>query len=231
MPCQRALDPESPWLWTEEQWTEELEEIERAWGTPEFVQAQADWPYRSSRNYPAFVRTYGRLLRASMSKADALVSDRMWRDTDVRHVLPLVKSKLPLSSSTTRTSTARRPKRVDSSRGTSPVRGPVELDPPLGPLLGGVLRPPRPFPWLAAGRGTSARARPGHGPLHRYRRIDGEGSRPRRCRLAESSQGAQLDGTSPPRSVSGSRGGHGRGWLLRDVRRAGEGRAVRTGDR
>jgi class 3 adenylate cyclase len=84
--------PESPWLWTDDQWAKELSEIERSWGTPGFVQAQAEGLMPDFARDPAFVRTYGRLLRNSMSRADALVSDRMWRDTDVRHVLPLIQA-------------------------------------------------------------------------------------------------------------------------------------------
>jgi class 3 adenylate cyclase/pimeloyl-ACP methyl ester carboxylesterase len=84
--------PESPWLWTDDQWAEELAAIERAWGTPGFVQAQAEGLMPEFARDPVFVRTYGRILRNSMSRADALVSDKMWRDTDVRHVLPLIQA-------------------------------------------------------------------------------------------------------------------------------------------
>ena len=84
--------PESPWNWTDDQWAADLERIDRGWGTPGFVQALAEEIMPEFAKDPAFVREYGRLLRNSMSKADALLATRMWRDTDVRHVLPLIQA-------------------------------------------------------------------------------------------------------------------------------------------
>src|SRR3954454_12761694 len=41
---------------------------------------------------PEFVRAYARMMRHSLSPADAVAADQMWRDTDVRHVLPSIQA-------------------------------------------------------------------------------------------------------------------------------------------
>jgi len=84
--------PDAPWAWTEEQWAEDLEAIEQGWGTPQFVQAFAESVMPTLARDPEFVRAYGRMVRVSLSKADALASERMWRDTDVRHILPTIQT-------------------------------------------------------------------------------------------------------------------------------------------
>jgi len=84
--------PDAPWLDTEERWGEYLEEVEAGWGTREFVQALADEIFPSRSDDPEFVESYWRLVRHSITKADALANDRMWKDTDVRHVLPTIQA-------------------------------------------------------------------------------------------------------------------------------------------
>ena len=66
--------------------------MEAGWGTREFNQALADEIYPSHSDDPAFVEGYWRLVRHSITKADALANDRMWKDTDVRHVLPTIQA-------------------------------------------------------------------------------------------------------------------------------------------
>jgi class 3 adenylate cyclase len=84
--------PDAPWAWTEEQWRDEIEGVERGWGTPEYVQSLVSWIMPTRSDDTEFVRGYGRLLRHALSKADAVAANRMWRDTDVRHVLPLIQA-------------------------------------------------------------------------------------------------------------------------------------------
>lgn len=84
--------PDAPWAWTEEKWTEELEGVEQGWGTPMFVQDLAAWIMPTRSNDPEFVRGYGRLIRHALGRMDAVAANRMWRDTDVRHVLPLIQA-------------------------------------------------------------------------------------------------------------------------------------------
>jgi class 3 adenylate cyclase/pimeloyl-ACP methyl ester carboxylesterase len=83
---------ETPWLWTEDQWAEEIGMVERGWGTTEFSQDRAELMMPEFSKDPGFLRGYARLVRNSLSKADALAAERMWRDTDVRDVLPLIQA-------------------------------------------------------------------------------------------------------------------------------------------
>ena len=84
--------PDAPWLDTEGSWDEYFKGVEAGWGTREFNQALADEIYPSHSDDPAFVEGYWRLVRHSITKADALANDRMWKDTDVRHVLPTIQA-------------------------------------------------------------------------------------------------------------------------------------------
>ena len=83
---------DSPWLWTAEQWEEDITRIEEGWGSPAFVQELTELVFPGHAHDPAFVSAYGRIQRHSLRRADAVAAERMWRDTDVRHVLPLVQA-------------------------------------------------------------------------------------------------------------------------------------------
>jgi class 3 adenylate cyclase len=84
--------PESPWSWTAEQWDGDISRIEAGWGSPHFTQALTDYVFPEHAHEPEFVRAYGRIMRHSLSRADAVAAERMYRDTDVRHVLPLIQA-------------------------------------------------------------------------------------------------------------------------------------------
>ena len=83
------------------------------------------------------------------------------------------------------------------------------------------------------GAGRRGRSRPGARdcPLHGHRRLDGEGGGARRCRLARARPAPPRDGPRPPRALPGPGDRHGRGRILRDLRRACPGRALRRGGR
>ena len=84
--------PDAPWLATDEEWAEEIEGIEQGWGTQGFYQALAESIMPDFAKDAEFVRGYARLARNALSKADAVAAARMWKDTDVRHVLPLIQA-------------------------------------------------------------------------------------------------------------------------------------------
>jgi class 3 adenylate cyclase len=69
-----------------------MELIDSAWGTPKLEQywARQLWPSRADD--PEFVRAYGRVMRHSLRRGDAIAAERMFKDTDVRQVLPLVQA-------------------------------------------------------------------------------------------------------------------------------------------
>ncbi|MGZ8650715.1 MAG: alpha/beta fold hydrolase [Actinomycetota bacterium] len=84
--------PEAPWLWTEQQWDEEIASIEAGWGTSGFTQVFTESVMPQQARDPAFVRGFGRLMRHALSRGDAVANERMFRDIDVRRVLPLIQS-------------------------------------------------------------------------------------------------------------------------------------------
>ena len=90
--CRALWAPEAPWGWTEERWAEELRDVEQRWGTMEFVQDLAEVVFPSRAHDQVFIAEYARMLRHSLRKADALAVNRMYRDTDVRHVLPTIQA-------------------------------------------------------------------------------------------------------------------------------------------
>src|SRR5262245_56623566 len=84
--------PESPWLWTEEQWDEHNRFLEAGWGTRAFVNEMMRQLRPSNPGDEPTTHAYGRAMRHAMSPAAALASNRMYMDTDVRAVLPLVQA-------------------------------------------------------------------------------------------------------------------------------------------
>ncbi len=84
--------PETPWSGTAEQWDAEIELTQQAWGTHRYTEVTAGLVFPSHVHDAEFLRQYGRVMRHSMGRADAVAALRMWRDTDVRHVLPLIQA-------------------------------------------------------------------------------------------------------------------------------------------
>jgi class 3 adenylate cyclase/pimeloyl-ACP methyl ester carboxylesterase len=84
--------PDAPWLDTDQAWAEWFEELETSWGTPEFVRSLVQTVFPTRAQDPEFARSYWRAVRHSITKADAIATDRMWKDTDIRHVLPTIQA-------------------------------------------------------------------------------------------------------------------------------------------
>ena len=84
--------PDAPWLATEEAWEEWFRHVERDWGTRDFIHGLVEETFPSRLADKEFVRMYWRLVRQSISKADAIAVDAMWKDTDIRHVLPTIQA-------------------------------------------------------------------------------------------------------------------------------------------
>ena len=84
--------PETPWCATAGGWDEEIELTQQSWGTDHYTQVTARLVFPTRVHDPEFLRQYGRVMRHSMGRADAVAALRMWRDTDVRHVLPLIQA-------------------------------------------------------------------------------------------------------------------------------------------
>ena len=84
--------PETPWLWDHARWSEEIDAIEAGWGTPEFARSFTAGVFPSYVDDPAFVAGFDMLMRHSLRRNDALANERMYRDMDVRDVLPLIQA-------------------------------------------------------------------------------------------------------------------------------------------
>ena len=84
--------PDAPWLLTEDAWEEWFQHVERDWGTREFVHGLVEETFPSRLGDAEFIRGYWRLVRQSITKSDMVAVDRMWKDTDVRDILPTIQA-------------------------------------------------------------------------------------------------------------------------------------------
>ena len=85
-----ALD--SPWHWTEDEWRDWLAEIEEGWGGFEFASNMTDEVRPDRAGDAEFIRSYAWMTRHSMSPGEALEAERLYRDTDVRHILSVIQA-------------------------------------------------------------------------------------------------------------------------------------------
>jgi class 3 adenylate cyclase/pimeloyl-ACP methyl ester carboxylesterase len=84
--------PDAPWLQTREESDAYLDRVDTDWGTQAFFEDLAQELMPSLSTDPGFVRSYARLVRQSISAADAMSMERMWFETDMRHVLPVIQA-------------------------------------------------------------------------------------------------------------------------------------------
>ena len=199
--------PESPWLWTEEQWDEDLEFIDRAWGTQEYADELTRQVFPSRVNDARFIQEYGRVMRHALRKADALAAERMWRDTDVRDILPLIQAPtLVMHVVEDRIESVQEARYIaEHIPGASLAELPGADHGPLGDH-----RPHRRLPRLAARRGAGVRSRARDRPVHRHRRLDRARGGRRRHGVEGVRRAASLDRAKHARAATtGTR------WTLR----------------
>lgn len=84
--------PDSPWHLTEDEWRDWLIDVEEGWGTLELAAELTDEVRPAKAGDSEFIRSYARMMRHSMSPGEALEAERMYRDTDVRHILSLIQA-------------------------------------------------------------------------------------------------------------------------------------------
>ncbi len=84
--------PDAPWLTTREESDAYLDTVDTTWGTRAFFDDLVRELMPSLSTDPGFVRSYARLVRQSISAADAMLIERIWFETDVRHVLPAIQA-------------------------------------------------------------------------------------------------------------------------------------------
>jgi class 3 adenylate cyclase len=81
-----AWEPEAPWGWTEDQFDEQVADIERGWGTEWYVQKE----FPAAKDDPELSRWFASYLRYGMSPGAAILDARLERETDVRAILPTI---------------------------------------------------------------------------------------------------------------------------------------------
>ena len=84
--------PDYPWSWTPKEWEESHRALERGWATPEFVDEMIADILPSRIGDERTRRAYGRAMRHAMSPAAAVANNRMYMETDVREILPMVQA-------------------------------------------------------------------------------------------------------------------------------------------
>jgi class 3 adenylate cyclase/pimeloyl-ACP methyl ester carboxylesterase len=79
-------EPDAPWGWRADEFAERLEEIERMWGTQDFIRRE----FPSIATDAPLVRWFATYIRRSMSPGAAVTAELMEYETDVRDVLPAI---------------------------------------------------------------------------------------------------------------------------------------------
>jgi pimeloyl-ACP methyl ester carboxylesterase len=82
--------PDYPWEWSAQQWDEYLGAIDRHWGTQDMADRLAASSYPSHAADAGFRRELASFLRFSASPGAALVFETLYRDADIRDVLPAI---------------------------------------------------------------------------------------------------------------------------------------------
>jgi pimeloyl-ACP methyl ester carboxylesterase len=78
--------------WTENDWDIYLSELAEGWGTPEYVKRMFEWAIPSFAGDPEQLRWWTRLQRLSASPNAMLARERIWRQFDIRAVLPTIQA-------------------------------------------------------------------------------------------------------------------------------------------
>jgi class 3 adenylate cyclase/pimeloyl-ACP methyl ester carboxylesterase len=83
---------DSPWHLAEEKWDDWLVQVEGDWGTYELASEAIGELRPDKAGDPKFIGSYARMMRHSMSPGEALAAERLYRDTDVRHILSVIQA-------------------------------------------------------------------------------------------------------------------------------------------
>jgi class 3 adenylate cyclase len=85
-----AWAPDYPWGETEEEFLRDAEVVEAQWGTEECARVYFERENPSITETPTVVKWLAKMLRQQVTPGAALASERIWYETDVRHVLPSI---------------------------------------------------------------------------------------------------------------------------------------------
>ena len=176
--------PDYPWQWKPDRWESYFDEMASGWGTQQYAGDGLGWYAPSAYQDEATRRWWGRYQRLAASPGSAIALERLYSQTDVRHILPSIRVPTlvlhrrgdPVEPVEGARSIAREipgAKYVELERGRCPVRGRATRTPSSTRS-----RSSSPGCRTSAGAGSPAR----DGLVHRHRRIDRAGGRVSRRR-------------------------------------------------
>jgi class 3 adenylate cyclase len=79
-------EPEAPWGWKEQEFSDRLADIERSWGTEDFIRRE----FADIAPDERFIRFFATYARRGASPGAVAAAERMEYDSDVRHVLSAI---------------------------------------------------------------------------------------------------------------------------------------------
>jgi class 3 adenylate cyclase len=82
-----SRQPDYPWQWPDEQWKTFFAEMASGWGTTEYLRNMLEWSAPSLVENEETARLAVAYWRLSAGTSAVLAIERLWHQTDVRHVL------------------------------------------------------------------------------------------------------------------------------------------------
>ena len=82
--------PDYPWQWPEEEWETFIVELANGWGTAEYLRNMLAWATPSLVETEESTRLAVSYWRLSANTSTIVALERLWHQTDVRHVLPSI---------------------------------------------------------------------------------------------------------------------------------------------
>ena len=85
-------DPAQPWAYSQEIWDTYIDDVEQQWGTLDFAVSEGSEVWPEIGDDREWWRRYAEMMRRSVSPGDAVVFFRVDSETDVRAILPNVRT-------------------------------------------------------------------------------------------------------------------------------------------
>ena len=86
------IGPDFPWAWTDQEWDDYLSALVAGWGSTEYSEQLVAWLTPSLAGDPAQRRWWERLQRLSASPNSIAGIERVWREIDIRPILPTIQA-------------------------------------------------------------------------------------------------------------------------------------------
>ena len=83
--------PDYPWQWKPDRWESYFDEMASGWGKPQYAHDGLGWYAPSAHQDEATRRWWGRYQRLAASPGSAIALERLYSQTDVRHILPSIR--------------------------------------------------------------------------------------------------------------------------------------------